>query len=78
VAAIQALGRLGLGTLERLSDALQDPAAAVRIAAIEVLAWRDDPDVEAALDRMLEDPHPKVRDAVRKRRLTVISNEEST
>lgn len=78
VAAIQALGRLGWGTLERLTDALHDPAAAVRVAAVEVLAWRDDPDVEAALDGMLEDPHPKVRDAVRRRRLTVMSDEEST
>ena len=53
--------------------ALQDPATAVRIAAVEALGQLDDPDIQKAIDALDQDPVEAVRNAVKRRRLRSVS-----
>ncbi|MCC7386438.1 MAG: HEAT repeat domain-containing protein [Deltaproteobacteria bacterium] len=69
LAALRSLGALDDADLEA---ALVDPTPEVRIAAIEAadLALH-----RAVLERLLRDPDARVRDAVRRRRLSLVSEE---
>ncbi|NIN11871.1 MAG: hypothetical protein GTN62_09970 [Gemmatimonadales bacterium] len=53
--------------------ALQDPASAVRIAAVEVLGQHEDPAVQKAIEALGRDPVDAVRYAVQRRRLRCVS-----
>ena len=53
--------------------ALQDPATAVRIAAIEALGQLDDPSVQKSIEALDQDPVEAVRNAVKRRRLRSVS-----
>jgi len=68
---------LGLADLDRyapeISLALQDPAAPVRIAAIEVLGRLEDPGIQDAVEALSRDPVEEVRSAVKRRRLRSVS-----
>ena len=64
---------LAQADLERYASeivlALQDPATAVRIAAIEALGRLEDPGIQKAVEALSRDPVDKVRSAVKRRRL---------
>ena len=49
--------------------ALQDPASAVRIEAIEALGQHEDPGIQEAIEALARDPVDAVRGAVQRRRL---------
>ena len=53
--------------------ALQDPATAVRIAAIEALCQLDDPGIQKAIEALDQDPVEAVRKAAKRRRLHSLS-----
>ncbi len=53
--------------------ALQDPASAVRIEAIEALGQHEDPVIQKAIEALGRDPVDAVRSAVQRRRLRSLS-----
>ncbi|MCH8961458.1 MAG: HEAT repeat domain-containing protein [Bacteroidetes bacterium] len=53
--------------------ALQDPASAVRIEAIEALGQHEDPGIQKAIEALGRDPVDAVRGAVQRRRLRSLS-----
>jgi HEAT repeat protein len=68
--AVYFLGHADLhGYASDIVLALQDPAAAVRLAAIEVLGQTDDPTIQGAIQALSSDPVEAVRNAVTRRRL---------
>lgn len=72
-AALRVLPALGQRPLEVLLQAFRDPAAEVRVAAVEAAApLREQPAVQEALERLLRDADKRVGDAVRRIRLSVI------
>lgn len=66
-AAVVALGAFGATGYEAFVEpALRDPAAEVRLAAVQALAATRDEKARAKLSAMLTDPEPAVRDAARR------------
>lgn len=71
-AGLHALALLMDRTLEPLMSGFTDPSPEVRIAAIESASRLDLPEVREAFDALLRDPDPKVRDAVRRGKMSVL------
>jgi len=69
--ALAAVHRLGALDEKRLEAAFSDPAADVRLLAIELSASMEI-DLSAAHEKLLRDPDQRVRDAVRRTKLEVI------
>jgi len=70
--AVKAIGQLGVKPEALLRSALADPAATVRIVAVEVCGALGDPALDEAVLQLLKDPVARVRAAVRKTRLKVV------
>lgn len=71
-AAIEVLRAIGARPVATLLRALADPAPEVRIAAAHLAAPSNEEEVKRALEALLRDPDPEVRDAVRRGKLTLI------
>jgi len=75
VAALRALHRLGQRPLELLYSSFDDPAPEVRAAAVEAAAeLRHEPAIAEELERLLRDVDKRVRDAVRRVKMSVIGS----
>ncbi len=78
VASLQALRRLDQRPLELLYTSFDDPAPEVRAAAVEAAAeLRDEPAIAEEFERLLRDVDKRVRDAVRRVRMTIIGTGRS-
>lgn len=71
-AGLRALALLADRKLEPILSGFTDPSPEVRIAAIESASRLDLPEVREAFEALLRDPDPKVRDAVRRGKLSVL------
>jgi hypothetical protein len=65
---LRAIGARPVATMLRAAD----PAPEVRIAAAHLAAPSNEEEVKRALEALLRDPDPEVRDAVRRGKLTLI------
>ena len=74
IAAIRAQALIGQPDVGQLLGVLSDAVADVRLAAVEALRDADDQLVDAAFEPLISDPDPRVRDAVRRRKLSVVES----
>ena len=73
--ALRALGFLGRIPVDTLVTALRDPDPQVRVAALEIGSDYRDDEVTQAMERMVDDPDPEVRDAFRRQRIFVVGEQ---
>ncbi len=78
VAALEAVRRLGRAPSTELARTLRDPEPDVRIAAVHACSAAGGEELAEAIEALLSDPSSRVRDAVRRERLSVCAPGEGT